>query len=223
LNLLPTHWLDASDSLTITESSGSVSQWDDKSGNGRHVSQAILANQPTIGLATQNGLNLIYFDGSNDRLFSSNTAIRTRTIFAVCQSTGAPNLQGTLWRHAQNNFALLRHEGTTQNTIRFSVLPSASNTVGSLTGLTSFHQITGRIRDNSSWNLRLNKNLIGTTSAGAAPDNQSAAINVGGFPFSTGEIFKGYIAEIIVYEQSLSDNEIETVENYLSLKWGLGF
>ena len=27
-------WLDASDTSTITQSEGSVSQWDDKSGNG---------------------------------------------------------------------------------------------------------------------------------------------------------------------------------------------
>jgi len=40
-------WLDASDGSTITHGSGSlVSQWDDKSGNGYHFSEATL--QPTI-------------------------------------------------------------------------------------------------------------------------------------------------------------------------------
>ena len=37
-------WLDASDSSTITEVSGAVSQWDDKSGNGNHVSQGTMSN-----------------------------------------------------------------------------------------------------------------------------------------------------------------------------------
>jgi len=32
-------WLDASDAGTVTQSSGAVSQWNDKSGNARHVSQ----------------------------------------------------------------------------------------------------------------------------------------------------------------------------------------
>jgi len=41
-------WLDASDSSTITESGGSVSQWDDKSGNGNHITQGNVFLQPTV-------------------------------------------------------------------------------------------------------------------------------------------------------------------------------
>ena len=44
-------WLDAEDTSTITLNGSNVSQWDDKSGNGRHVSQATAANQPAY-LAT---------------------------------------------------------------------------------------------------------------------------------------------------------------------------
>ena len=40
-------WLDAADSSTITLNGSTVSQWNDKSGNGRHVSQATPAQQPT--------------------------------------------------------------------------------------------------------------------------------------------------------------------------------
>lgn len=39
-------WLDASDLSTITEALGKVSQWDDKSGNGHHATQAVAASQP---------------------------------------------------------------------------------------------------------------------------------------------------------------------------------
>ena len=40
-------WLDAADASTITHSGGTVSQWNDKSGNSRHVSQGVTAQQPT--------------------------------------------------------------------------------------------------------------------------------------------------------------------------------
>ena len=40
-------WLDAEDSASITLNGSTVSQWNDKSGNGRHVSQAAAASQPT--------------------------------------------------------------------------------------------------------------------------------------------------------------------------------
>jgi hypothetical protein len=58
-------WLDASDPATITESVGSVSQWDDKSGNGNNVIQASGVNQPETGVRDINGLNVLDFDGSD--------------------------------------------------------------------------------------------------------------------------------------------------------------
>jgi hypothetical protein len=40
-------WYDAQDAASITQSSGAVSQWNDKSGKGNHVVQATGANQPS--------------------------------------------------------------------------------------------------------------------------------------------------------------------------------
>jgi hypothetical protein len=62
LGLSPTLWVDASDTDTITESSGKVSQWDDKSGNGYDLTQATAAKKPTTGTRTLNGLNVLDFD-----------------------------------------------------------------------------------------------------------------------------------------------------------------
>jgi hypothetical protein len=61
--LRPALWLDASDLSTISIATG-VSEWRDKSGNGRHVSQGTGGTQPTL---TQNGLNglpVLSFNGS---------------------------------------------------------------------------------------------------------------------------------------------------------------
>ena len=57
-------WLDANDSSTITESSGSVSQWNDKSGNNNHLTQGSGSLQPTTNIVEINGLNAIDFDGT---------------------------------------------------------------------------------------------------------------------------------------------------------------
>ena len=47
---LPTAiWLDATDSGTITLNGATISQWNDKSGNGRDVLQSTAANQPAWG------------------------------------------------------------------------------------------------------------------------------------------------------------------------------
>ena len=60
-------WLDAADTSTITIATG-VSQWADKSGNGRHATQATLANQPTYISSGMNSLGLVDWDGSNDAM-----------------------------------------------------------------------------------------------------------------------------------------------------------
>lgn len=44
-------WFDASDSSTITTVSGAVSQWNDKSGNNRHATQAAASERPLLTTA----------------------------------------------------------------------------------------------------------------------------------------------------------------------------
>jgi hypothetical protein len=58
-------WLDATDASTITELSGSVSQWDDKSGSGNDFPQGNASRQPITGVRTLNGLNVLDFDGGD--------------------------------------------------------------------------------------------------------------------------------------------------------------
>ena len=59
-------WLDADDSSTITLNESTVSQWRDKSENGRHASQPNKASQPTYSLTGLNGRPVLTFDGVND-------------------------------------------------------------------------------------------------------------------------------------------------------------
>ena len=50
-------WYDSSDSATRTLVSGKVSQWDDKSGNARHATQATAGWRYTHSAASVNGLD----------------------------------------------------------------------------------------------------------------------------------------------------------------------
>ena len=60
-------WLDAADASTITEVSGAVSEWRDKSTNDAHAANASADNQPLTATHTIDGKNVIRFDG-NDTL-----------------------------------------------------------------------------------------------------------------------------------------------------------
>jgi hypothetical protein len=95
-------WLDAADASTVTTVSGNVSQWNDKSGNGRNAAQGTAGSRPAYTSAGQNGLNTISFDGSSDRLsLASGLSLGTaHSIFVVAKNsatiTAASSFQAIL-------------------------------------------------------------------------------------------------------------------------------
>jgi hypothetical protein len=215
LELSPALWLDAADTTTITESSGSVSQWNDKSGNARHVVQTTAADQPTTGSETINGLNVLSFN--SDELISAATTAEHRTIFIVADSDGAAVTQGAIWRHEGGNITLFRHQGTTQTSLRFTTRSTAFSAT-SVTGLTDPHILTARFTDQTNVIVRRNKTTLTTTNTALSQQAATGAIWVGGYLL---EQFIGKIGEIITYSQALSDAELDEVETYLSNKWGI--
>ena len=66
-------WLDADDFSTITLNGSTVSQWRDKSGNGRHVSQNIASAQPEFAATGLNSKPTLRFNSptSGRHLLSS--------------------------------------------------------------------------------------------------------------------------------------------------------
>jgi len=76
-------WYDAADSSTITESSGSVSQWDDKSGNSRHATQGTGSNQPLYS-ASDSKLNGLPTIGTNaQKRYLDTPSFLARRIYLV--------------------------------------------------------------------------------------------------------------------------------------------
>ncbi len=57
-------WWDAADAATITETSGAVTSWADKAGSA-NLAQPASARQPTTGVRTLNGANIVDFDGGD--------------------------------------------------------------------------------------------------------------------------------------------------------------
>jgi hypothetical protein len=79
-------WLDAEDSASITLNGSTVSQWSDKSGNGRHATQGTAASQPTY--ATRQ--NLLQYSEALDNAFWT----KRGTCAITANDTTAPD--GTL-------------------------------------------------------------------------------------------------------------------------------
>jgi hypothetical protein len=84
-------WLDADDFSTITLNGSTVSQWRDKSRNGRHASQGTPLNQPTYTANGLNGKPVLTFDGLTQFLDLPVSGAPTQNSFliGVFQTTNA--------------------------------------------------------------------------------------------------------------------------------------
>jgi len=203
-------WLDASDASTITESSGAVSQWDDKSGNANHVTQGTAALQPTTGTRTQNSLNVLDFDGSD---FLRNGAIgpfsQPNTVFVVGKADATATTQAFV--HG-DNFANDNAIGlTSSNFFMFAdsaLFGGASDT--------STHIFIAEFNSTSS-ELFIDGVSSATGDAGSGSANDFRV----GARYDGAEALDGFVAEVLVYDSALSTADREAVEAYLADKWGI--
>lgn len=204
-----TAWYDASDAATITAVALAVSQWNDKSANGYHLTQGTGANQPLTGTDTINGLNVLKFVGATPS-YMTNTAwptlVQPYTSCAVVKvnNTAAIKIavQGNSVSTAVMRFSTAEAPEMTAGTllsgsgvIATSVIVTVANGASSAIFVDGASNVTGNANTNSLPDLRI----------GA---NESAASG-----------FDGDIAEVIIYPSALGTTDRNTVEAYLKAKW----
>jgi len=206
-------WLDASDESTITESSGSVSQWDDKSGNGNHVSQGTAADQPTTGVNTLNGLNVISWN--NDVLANTSLdLVQPLTTFVVVNGGSAGNyvFDSDEDNGGTNRLSLFKDASTG----KFAYFATSSGVVGNLAA-TSGSVVQTVEWNGSSSSMWQNGSLDVAGATGAAGTDGFRV----GRRHDSSFFWVGDIAEILVYDSALSTTDREALEVYLAAKWGI--
>jgi hypothetical protein len=89
-------WLDASDSTTLFDTTsggslvvadGGVAQWQDKSGNLRHATQATSGSRPQRKTSIRNSMDVLRFDGTNDSLSISGAASSLKFLHGSAYTT----------------------------------------------------------------------------------------------------------------------------------------
>ena len=209
-------WWDASDLSTITASSGLVSQWRDKSGAARHMAQATGTNQPTTGTRTQNGLNVLDFDGTTDYMSTAVAAyseVSPYSIFVAFKNdVGANSLTNIVVRCVDGTAAGSISKDST-NTWRMN----AGTAIAGGTPDANPHGISAIFNSTSSY-LRLDGTVLGgPTNVGTAGFTQ---YRVGANNSATSP-WDGFVCEIIMSTNAIGDPDVLLVENYLRVKWGL--
>lgn len=205
-----TVWYDASDAASITSSVTLVSQWNDKSANGYHLTQGTGANQPVTGVDTINSLNALKFTGATP-MFMTNTTFPTLaqpfTCFAVVKVNNTASsktaVHGATSGQTAMTFDASEHcligmgsnlSGT--SVVTTSVCCTIGNNTSSFVFKDGAQEATGAAGTASMTDIRIGANQ--TPSAG----------------------FDGDIGEVLIYPSSLSTGDRNTVEAYLKAKWG---
>lgn len=213
-------WLDASDTGTITQSGGAVSQWNDKSGLENNAVQATGARQFITGERTINGLNAMDLDASkvmegaaglygisssNNTAFVvlslDNTTAETRPLSGA--SSGGNTRYGVLFNNTAGQYGVL-------NSTNFVVAGSAE------TFDTNAHAV-GFYRNGATVTGFYDGEI---SASGAATNITLLAFWIGARSALPESGLDGRLAEILLYSRLLSSDEINHVGNYLSKKWG---
>jgi hypothetical protein len=204
----------------VTLENGKLSVWKDQSGNGNQAEQATSTNRPTIERGVLNGYDAFYFDGVNDYInlpipADLNIQNSSYEIFIVMQSklthTGVEFLLAggienyELHTNGSGGMRYIPRNGqyidvgsagdyTDQNTHLINLRASGSNAELVMDQVTSQSSGTSGI---SSDNTQLR---IGSRASGIL-------------------YYDGYIAEVIIYSDTLSVTDRTSVEDYLDAKY----
>lgn len=234
-----TAWWDASDSSTLFDADsggsasaadGEVGRLEDKSGNGRHFTEATSANRPTRKTAQQNGLDVVRFDGTNDRMevalvFSEFASSNESTVFVVAKAAAVDTDSGTESSNdvvlteagGSHGFVMLRSNDTAA-AFGFGVSPFAYTTT-SLTYVPGGWKVFSTLHDGTDLAFRINGGSA-ATGALATRNFMSSGLVLGRNNAAT-QFLDGDVGEIITYNVALSTPDREAVESYLIAKWGL--
>lgn len=211
-----TLWFDAF--ITPT---GSISSWLDQSGNKYNATQGTGANQPICTANQIAGKNALLFDGTNDTfVLPSGTyslANGDNTSFAVAKSNASSDQR--IFTFEESLSSRFRISITAASTYGFlnNSASSGGVTIGGVT-LSNANIITGR-HNGSTLAISIN-NGVETTNSNGANENGITAGYIGSLS-GVQSFFNGALAEILVYNRSLSAAEMLSINKYLSNKWGI--
>jgi len=240
-------WLDASDASTITESGGSVSQWDNK-GTLENFTQATSADQPTTGSTTVNDRNVIDF--ADDFLGSSTAAdwkfLHDGTTYFVAAvikygNSADPGVKdyiiGTNGNSSSNIGISLQYDdrNTPNDAFRFDVVYGLSGsravqildndflTANTFT-ITSFltDPDNGTAADRINYFVNDTEGLLANTDNNTpSTSNPTYSLQVGANG-NDGDTFTGSIGELIIVSGAdATEGNRQKVVDYLNAKWGI--
>jgi hypothetical protein len=202
-----------------------VGYWQDKSAAGNHLTAPTDAKRPVLTASSLNGRTSLVFDGVDDTLlrnpYSSQSGLVGLTRIAVCAQTQIGALAGLSRDTSGGGFFLLLNGGGrffTDNSTSFITSSPVlySNSILPAT-------ILATVFTPSSLTLSDGGVSQAVAVQGTVPSitsSVSGQLSVGSND-NANYFWKGPIAEYIIFNRALTQNELDRVEKYLAAKWGI--
>lgn len=238
-------WFDATTGLynsavggsLVTTDGGSIGRWEDQSGNNRHLIQTTVGDRPKLKRNNLDNKNTIQFNGINEWMSAvfSNTKNSTYA-FIVLRDLSSTYTNSGLLRYLDTGFYDSNFTNFTNGCFLGVGTGDYSGNIGAaFTGPTNITSTT--YTNTTNWTLYSYGRTIPNASTGYGeicangvriatrtglngtsntPPVTVQQIIAGGH--STG-FLNGFIAEIIIYDAPLSDEDRISVEVYLKNKW----
>jgi hypothetical protein len=222
--ILTALWVDAKDSSTITLNGSNVSQWSDKSGNNRHLTQGTAVNQPTfvteaVRFALGQFIGTAGFGTATQRsVFSVNTYDTASSIYQYVWEQGSASVTSGsgLIPRARDAFA----DWVTGDVVAFGNGFEAGRAPRFIAPRTqsSGSNIYGVSLGSQENTVRINSVALSARVQGAA----NFAANASNFNISrVTQSLIGDVAELIYIDGAISTNDRQKLEGYLAHKWGI--
>lgn len=216
-------WYDFTQTQYLTLSSTAITQALDRSGNGNHTAvQGTSTKRPTFTASQLNGLSCATFDGGDTLALPSalySVGASANTIFIVAnRTTEAGTAAYPLNMSIAGTQAYYLRFNTTAGEVLFLNVAAGSGAAVKTGNTNTNYQILMGRRSGTTQAVAVNN---GAETTNTSATNVTADAAYIGSLNDTSSYLTGGIAEILIYNRSLSTAEITQVNNYLANKYGI--
>lgn len=218
-------WQDSARTTAAAANADVTGAWDDLSGNGYHVTEATTANKATLRTNVLNGLSVIRFDGSNDKLVNSSFPDfgDAYTAYCVMAFNSAGDTSQGVWdvgTGSVNTGFMMQHDATGA---RWQARDASAVVNIGATDLRddTFRLHTGR-NTGSQMQYWRDGTSIGTANYTAPNPNSLTTICIGMLSSNATFALNGDIAMLAIFNTSHDTTTREAIEDLILARYGLG-
>lgn len=213
----------------VVESSSKVSQWTDKSVNGRNATQSNASYKPTYSATGLNGKPTIIFDGTTNGIMMNFTgggsALTEWTacfvLYQVIKTTLLQELLMTSGTWATGKIAFQTQINARNVLIHLN--PTDPTVSGySWTDNTPYlYIVTGKASGGVTTMRYYINGVTYNTATSSTSTTNFGSVNMGGWDQDLTRTLNGGISAILLYSSELTTDQRLQTQSYLASKWGI--